>query len=474
MALKKLLWCLVLPLMALAGPSPTPNAFAASLSAPVAPLVPRLNYQKRVLANGLTVLTVENHATPTAAVYVWYKVGGKNDPPGRSGFAHLFEHMMFKSTKNQASENFDRLTEDVGGENNAFTADDVTVYHETIPSNYLEPLLWAEADRMHNLDVNDANFTSERSVVKEELRQRVLASPYGMLSLYVAEHSFTKHPYKREAIGSIHDLDAATVNDVRTFYSTFYRPDNAVLIVVGDFEPAQLNSWIDKYFGAVPKPSSAIPRVMIKEPARTAEKRYDETAPNVPLPVVVFTYLAPNASSKDAPALQIADAILSGGESSRLYKSLVYTQQIAAEINSAADLRGDAGLFEIDATMASGKTMAQVEKALRTEINKFVTGPVTAQELTKAKNQVITGALHSRETNDGTAAALGNAATLLGNPEAVNTEIEQLQAVTAQDIRRVARQYLTDKNLVVIRYSATPPAKPKKPTTPSVKKGGVK
>ncbi len=461
-------WCLFASLTALTVPLLSPVLAVAPAAAPATPLVPRLKYGKRTLANGLTVLTVENHATPTAAVYVWYKVGGKNDPPGRSGFAHLFEHMMFKSTRNQPSESFDRLTEDVGGENNAFTADDVTVYHETIPSNYLEPLLWAEADRMRNLQVNTENFTSERSVVKEELRQRVLASPYGMLSTYVAERSFTKHPYKREAIGSIRDLDAANLNDVRSFYSTFYRPNNAVLVVVGDFEPAQMNGWVDKYFGAVPRPASAIPRVTIKEPARTAEKRYSETAPNVPLPVVVFTYLTPNASSKDAPALQIADAILSGGESSRLYKSLVYTQQIAADINSNADLRGDAGLFEIDATTASGKTMAGVEKALRTEISGFLAKPVTAQELTKAKNQVITGALRARETNDGTALALGNAAVVLGDPEAVNTEIQQLQAVTAQDVQRVARQYLTNKNLVVIRYSATPAAKP------AAKKGAAK
>lgn len=462
MALKNS-WCLVASLTALCVP-----IFSPVLAAPAAPLVPRLKYQKRVLPNGLTVLTVENHATPTAAVYVWYKVGGKNDPPGRSGFAHLFEHMMFKSTKNQPSENFDRMTEDVGGENNAFTADDVTVYHETIPSNYLEPLLWAEADRMRSLQVNSENFASERSVVKEELRQSVLASPYGMLSHYVAEHSFTKHPYRREAIGSIRDLDAANLNDVRSFYSTFYRPDNAVLVVVGDFDSTQMTGWVDKYFGAVPKPAGAILRVTIKEPTRTAEKRYSETAPNVPLPVVVFTYLTPNASSKDAPALQIADAILSGGESSRLYKSLVYTQQIAADISSNADLRGDAGLFEIEATTASGKTMEGVEKALRTEISSFLAKAVTAQELTKAKNQVITGALRARETNDGTAAALGNAAVLLGDPEAVNTEIQQLQAVTSQDVQRVARQYLTNKNLVVIRYSASPAVKP------AAKKGGAK
>src|ERR1017187_6508164 len=156
-----------------------------------------LKYRQRTLANGLTVLSIENHQSPTAAIQVWYHVGGKDDPVDRSGFAHLFEHMMFKSTKNQKNENFDRLTEDVGGANNAFTQEDATVYHETVPSNYLEPLLWAEADRMANLSVNEANFVSERAVVEEEYRQSILANPYGRLELFVDEHSYVEHPYKR-------------------------------------------------------------------------------------------------------------------------------------------------------------------------------------------------------------------------------------------------------------------------------------
>jgi len=256
-----------------------------------------LKYRQRTLANGLTVLSIENHRSPTVAIQVWYHVGGKDDPAGRSGFAHLFEHMMFKATKNQKSENFDRLTEDIGGENNAFTQEDVTVYHETVPSNYLETLLWAEADRMAHLNVDESNFISERAVVEEEYRQGVLANPYGRLGIYVEQNSYAVHPYKRGVIGSIADLDSASIEDVRKFHATYYRPDNATLIVSGDFDPAQVDAWVDKYFGRIPKPTTPIPRVTVTEPPRTKEVRVNTTGPNVPLPATAITYLVPPRKS---------------------------------------------------------------------------------------------------------------------------------------------------------------------------------
>ena len=304
---------------------------AAQLSTTAQTRMPQLKFTDRTLANGMRVLTVPDNSSPTVAIQVWYHVGSKDDPPNRSGFAHLFEHIMFKSTKNMKSEMMDRLTEDVGGFNNAFTNDDVTVYFEVVPANYLETLIWAEADRLSGLNVDDANFKSERDVVKEEFRQSVLAPPYGMAFYLLQAKSFAEHPYKRPTIGSIEDLDAASLKDVQEFHSTYYRPDNATLVVVGDFDPKQLDTWIDKYFGPIAKPSKPLPRVTVKEPPRKSEIRLTEYGRN-DLPAVGFTYLTPKQSDPDSDALRVAEAILSAGESSRLYHSLVYTQQMAAEV----------------------------------------------------------------------------------------------------------------------------------------------
>src|SRR5215217_67323 len=364
--------------------------------------MPQLKFTDRTLANGMRVLTVPDHSSPTVAIQVWYHVGSKDDPQNRSGFAHLFEHIMFKSTKNMKSEMMDRLTEDVGGFNNAFTADDVTVYFEVVPSNYLETLIWAEADRLSGLNVDDANFKSERDVVKEEFRQGVLAPPYGRFEYLLQQKSFLEHPYKRPTIGSIEDLDAASLKDVQEFHTTYYRPDNATLVVVGDFDPAQFDKWVDKYFAPIAKPDRALPRVQVKEPMRKSEMRLTEYGRN-DLPAVGLTYLTPRQADADSDALRVADAILSAGESSRLYNSLVYNQQLAAEVNSS-------------------------------------------------KNQMITGQLRQRETSNGKALALGEAAVLLGDPARVNTDLDRLQAVTAADIQRVMKKYFTDANRLVLYY----------------------
>src|SRR6185312_15991369 len=223
--------------------SPPPVAAADALS------IPAIQYRERTLPNGLQVLSVEDHASPNVAVQMWYHVGSRDDPQGRSGFAHLFEHLMFKSTKHMHAEQFDRLTEDVGGANNASTGDDITNYYEVVPSNHLQTLLWAEAERLSNLNVDEANFTSERAVVEEEYRQSVLAQPYGKLFNAIDQYSYKVHPYKRRTIGSIPDLEAASLKDVIAFHDTYYRPDNATLIVAGDFDPKQLDAWVDQYFG---------------------------------------------------------------------------------------------------------------------------------------------------------------------------------------------------------------------------------
>ena len=413
-----------------------------------------LNIKERTLANGLKVVSLKDNSSPTVAIHVWYNVGGKNDPQGKSGFAHMFEHMMFKSTKNMPNEKMDRLTEDVGGFNNASTWDDFTNYYEVVPSNYLETLLWAEAERMANLNVDDTNFASERDVVKEEYRQSVLAQPYGQLNEYIGSLTYTRHPYKRGVIGDLDQLNAATAADARAFHSLFYRPDNAYLIVVGDFDQAQFDAWTDKYLGSVAKPTTTIPRVTEVEPTKTKEIRFQKTAPNVPFPAVAISYLGPRSDSSDLPALQIADTILSGGESSRLYQSLIYKQQIAQEASFNIDNKVDGGVLYFQAIASEGKQPAQLEKALLIELNLIQTKGVTENELTKAKNQLIANAIRSREDNDNKAIAIERAIAYQHDPKAVNMSIQALQSVTAADVLRVMKKYFNDNNRVVIYYTA--------------------
>src|SRR5215217_5168660 len=395
--------------LALSTTALVPVAFAqAAAPAGAQTQVPPIGFKSRVLPNGLKVFYSTDRTTPNVTVQVWYSVGSKDDPNGRSGFAHLFEHLMFKATHDLPSETFDRMTEDVGGFNNAFTADDMTAYYEVVPANHLERLLWAEASRLGSLVVDEASFKSERDVVKEELRQRVLADPYGrFFRIEILKASYTTHPYKRPGIGSIEELDAATIDDVLAFHETYYRPDNAALIVVGNFDEAQLNGWVDKYFAPLKTPAKPLPRVTVKEPARTQARTVTAYAPNVPLPAVAITWQGPAASDKDTAALTVLDAILSGGKSSRLYNSLVYEQQLAAQAFSNNDGNAQPGLFYVGAILADGKTVEEGEKALLTEVARLRDAPPSAADL---------------------------------------------QAVTAADVQRVARKYLAADRLVSIRY----------------------
>src|SRR2546428_8634505 len=271
-----------------------------------------------------------------------------------------------------------------------------------------------------------------------------------MFSYAMQQKSYSVHPYKRPGIGSIEDLDAATLENVKKFHATYYRPDNATLLVVGDFDLKQLDAWVDKYFAPIRKPDLPLPRVETKEPARAGEKRFTEYGKNVPLSAVGLTYLIPSEKSEDAPALDMTDIILSRGRSSRLYQSLVYQQQVAQSVNANADLREDAGLFYLTAILAAGKKPEDAEASLRAEIKKLQDAPVSAAELEKAKNQIITSLLRQRETNLGKAQSLGGAAVLLRDPNRVNTDLEGFEAVAAAGVQRVAKKNFTEEKRYVV------------------------
>jgi zinc protease len=414
--------------------------------------VPPINYTSRTLANGLKVYAIRDDSSPNVSVQVWYGVGSKDDPAGRSGFAHLFEHLMFKATRNMVPEQFDRLTEDVGGFNNASTNDDFTNYYEVVPANHLQRLLWAEADRMGSLVVEPTNFASERKVVQEELRSRVLAEPYGKLFyLFLPEISYSVHPYARPGIGSLEDLDAATIDDVRAFHATYYRPDNATLVVAGRFDPAQLNQWVDQYFSPIAQPRTRLPRVTVAEPTRKA-RSYTVYEPNTPLPAVLVSYPSPPLSADDATVMEVIDAVLSSGRSSRLYQSLVYSQQLATAADTFNDQKKGRGNLAAYAILASGKSAADGEKALRREIARLRDAPVSAAELQEAKNELLSAALRERETVDGKASAIAEAVVLRGSAAAANRRFARIASTTPADIQRVARKYLTDAQSSVVRY----------------------
>ncbi len=430
-----------------AQPGPAPARAAAA--------VPPMAYHLRVLPNGLRLYTAVDRSTPNVTVQVWYGVGSKDDPKGRSGFAHLFEHLMFKGARDLPPESFDRLTEDVGGFNNASTSDDYTEYHEVIPANHLQRLIWAEAERMSGLVVDEADFKSERAVVEEELRQRVLADPYGRLfTLDVPEASFTVHPYHRPTIGSIDDLESSSLADVRAFHALYYRPDNASLIVIGNFDPAALDRWVDQYFGAIVRPAEPLPRVTAVEPPRAGPRVIDAYGPNVPLPAEVLSYPAPDAAAPDAAALKVVDAILSAGKSSRLYDGLVYRQALAQSVFSNADLRQQGGLFAVGVVLADGKTLEAGDAALRAQVARLRDAPVSAAELASAKNQLLAAILRGRETVDGRASELGATITVEGDAAKVNSDVAELAAVSAADIQRAARTWLRDDRVIAIRYRA--------------------
>jgi zinc protease len=436
---------LLAPLSAIALVLATP-AFAAPIQ------VPPLAFTQRTLPNGLRVYAMPDKSGTTVSVQVWYDVGGKDDPRNRSGFAHLFEHLMFKATRNMPAGMFDRLTEDVGGANNASTDDDFTEYHEVAPANQLERLLWAESERMGSLVIDQAGFASERDVVKEELRGDA-ARPYdSLLRLYVPAANYTTSTYARSPIGTVADLDAATVEDVRAFHALYYRPDNAVLVVSGNFEQADLDRWVDKYFSGIARPNWAIPRIAAKEPVRTKAVRHVLHAPNTPLPAVVMSWQMPPTTDPDRAAISVIDAILSGGDSSRLYQSLVYRDQIAAEAGVMADLRKGTGMFTAYAILAGGKKPDDAEAALRREIGRLRDAPVTAQELERVKNQVVTSALKQRETAEGRASILAANVVMQGDPAASDKLIAQIQRLTAADVQQVARRWLADDRTVTITY----------------------
>ncbi len=433
-----------------------PGAWAAAASTNRPLHLPRLPLVQHRLANGLHVVAMRDPATPTVAVQMWFGVGGRDDPPGRSGFAHLFEHLMFKGTRHMPSEMFDRLTEDVGGYSNAFTVEDVTAYQSLVPANHLERLLWAEGERLASLKLDQATFDSERAVVQEEFRERVLAAPYGRLFNALPGLAFERGAYRRPVIGNIDELNAATLDDVKRFHATWYRSDNATLIVVGDFDPLQLQVWAERYLGTVPRPAQPLPARAATAAPALQPRRVALHGPQVPLPAVALLWRGPPARSPDAPALSVAASLLGEGDSSRLNEALVVGRRSAQSAGFSSALHAQAGMLVALAIAAGGQDAAQLAPQLRREIERLARRPIDPAELAKVRNQLVTQVLSARQRPDGKCEAVGWALALHGQASRADRELDLLQAVTASGVQRALARHVLGRAHLSLHYSQEP------------------
>jgi zinc protease len=408
----------------------------------------KFDYTMHTLPNGLQVVYLEDHSTPIVHLAVWYHVGSKDEKPGRTGFAHLFEHLMFKGSKNVHPDQHPSWITSIGGQSNAFTDEDTTVFWETVPANYLPLVLWLEADRMASLQVTNEKFVSEREVVKEERRMRIENQPYGRLSEILYDKAFTTHPYKHQTIGSMEDLNAATIDDVTAFHDTYYVPNNATVALVGDFATKDAQALVEQYLGPVAKGKS-VPRDIPKEPPQTAERRFT-VAESWPLPAVAVAYHITYDGHPDSYPLHITDKILTDGDSSRIYRSLVYEKRMALAAFGEAKLIEHPNLFYAVAVVQPGQPPEKVLQELIAQIERLKTEPVTAEELERAKRQFARDYILGRETDQQKALDLAHAIVIHNDIKTADGEFDLFQNVTAADVQRMAKTYFTPENRTVL------------------------
>ena len=410
---------------------------------------PKLDYSMATLPNGMKVVLLEDHSTPIVHLQMWYHVGSKNERPGRTGFAHLFEHMMFKGSKNVEPEGHPSYISSVGGQSNAYTNEDATVFWQTVPAQYLPLVLWLEADRLASLRIEERVFKTEREVVKEERRMRIENQPYGRLQEIIADHTFTVHPYKHPVIGSMKDLEAASVDDVREFFQTYYVPNNATAVLVGDFDSKEALGLVTQYLGRVPKSDRPVPRDIPKEPPHTKERRFTINE-EWPLPAVVVAHHITYDGNPDSYPLHVASKILSDGQSSRIYRKLVYEKGIALAAFGGGNIIQDPNLFFAVAIVQPGKTTEEATTALIAELDRLRNEPVSAAELQQAKNQFARDYILGRESIQSKAETLGHAVVIHNDIKTADGEFDIFQKLTTADVQRVARTYFTPENRVVL------------------------
>lgn len=399
------------------------------------------------LPNGMKILVQEDHNIPSVAMYFFYRIGSRNERPGITGISHFFEHMMFNGAKKYGPKQFDNQMDSAGGNNNAYTSRDVTVYTDWFPNTALELMFDMEADRMQNLAFDPKIVDSERGVVYSERRTSVDNSNGGILREQLLAAAFTAHPYQWPVVGWPSDIEAWTMEDLRAHYKTGYAPNNCVMVVVGDVTEAQVMALVKKYLEPIPAQPPP-PAVRTKEPEQAGERRITVRKP-AQLPLQLVGYHMPDAKSPDTTVLDVIDALMTTGQSSRLYSRMVDRDQIALNVGANADHALDPGLFVFSMTPRSGVDPARTEKVLFEEIEKLRTAPVPADELSKAKNQLLAQHYRQLKTIAGRANLLGTFEVFEGDYSKLFTSDREIQAVTAADIQRVATKVFSEKNRTV-------------------------
>jgi zinc protease len=440
-----------------------PLTLTAPLTASAAPkaaavVTPKLDVTAWELPNGLKVLFLPQHDAPIVTVQVFYHVGSKDEHVGIRGVAHMFEHMMFKGSEHVPPEDHARLLKEVGGQVNAFTTEDVTAYHDTVPPSYMGFAMQLEAERMRHLKLLPATIDSERKVVEEEKRQRVDNNPIGKAIERFRMLAYKKHPYNWTAIGTIEDLEKVTPEICQKFYDTYYQPNNATLIVAGDVAEADVRKLAEQHFGPIPR-GPVPPRDRVEEPPQTAERR-ETMEMEVQVPVLVEGFHIPRASDADLPALEVLATILSAGQSSRLHQRLVRKDRMAIAAGGFSEAMEDPGLFIAYAAYLPDRDPEKVRQVLAEELARVREHPVAAEELDKARNQLAASFIFGLQTVDGIARQLGQYQYVHGDWHEFARGAARYLAVTAADLTRVARKYLVDTNLVLVTLKPAAAAKP--------------
>jgi len=426
------------------------------LAAPAAAQQVSIPHTTFTLPNGLRVIVAEDHSAPLAAVNVWYHVGSGYERTGRTGFAHLFEHIMFEGSKNVPEGDFDNWLEAAGARNNGSTTTDRTNYYEVMPSNAVELALWLEADRMGGLldAMSPSKLEGQRGVVKNERRQSYENQPYGLLWETASTLLYPQgHPYSWTTIGSMADLDAAQLEDVNQFFRTYYAPNNASIAIVGDVDPAQVRQWVERYFSWIPRntdvqrPTNPMPQL--------AATTYTTREDRVTLPELTMIWRTDKRFSQDEAALNVLADLLTSGKSSRLYKRLVYDEQVAALTSSWNDGSLISGDFWMRVRAKPDVDLDRIEAAVMEEVARLAATPPSREELERAVNGRVTGFVSALETVEGKADRLNDYLYFTGNPDFAEQDLARYRAVTPADIQRVARQYLAGRNHVLISIVPT-------------------